>query len=734
MRRIRLLSLVLTLCMALGMIALPAYADGVQSDADGNASTTLTITLTIPAAPTKADATKNSVTLAAVDGCEYSKDKTNWQDERTFSGLLPGTAYTFYQRIKETDDNNASPASSATISTLADTYGMTVTLTIKPTPDAPDAPTAASTTKNSVTLTAVDGCEYKLGDGDWQDERTFSGLLPGTAYTFYQRIKETDDNNASPASSATIRTAADTYGMTITLVIKSAQTIAAEDVTATYGDTDKSVSAAVTDPATDGRAISYAVKEGSGDYIEVNEASGALTIKKVPPTDGKAYVTVTAAETDTCTEATKDVTVTISKAQVTVTAKAQTIKEGESIDTAVDQAELKGAVNGHTLSAVTLTVENGKISASEAQIQDAAENDVTGNYAISYAQGDLTVLAKISQTVTFKVVNGSWNDETTADKTVTLTGHEGDTLKLKADQIPAVGDKPADTYKAGALDVMPNTETAITEATAYTYTYSEKSKATVTTAPAAKALTYTGSAQELVTAGEAADGTMAYALGTDETTAPADGWSASIPTATEAGNYYVWYKAVGDENHTDAQAACVAVKITAPDEVTSAGDADFTKDDADSGVKGMDTGSVKDQMEKVAVQDETPVAANQTKEVTVSMEVTAVSEDQISNAEKTGILALMSETDEDQVQSDFLDISVEKTVTLYDVDANGNKTVDSENTTQMTNLGQVVDIPVKYDLTGKKNPVVARYHNGSVQKFTRLSAKPAPGNLEDRTF
>ncbi|SFN61408.1 hypothetical protein SAMN04487831_102155 [Pseudobutyrivibrio sp. UC1225] len=77
----------------------------------------------------------------------------------------------------------------------------------------------------------------------------------------------------------------------------------------------------------------------------------------------------------------------------------------------------------------------------------------------------------ISQTVTFKVVNGSWDDGTTADKIVTLTGNEGDTLKLTTEQIPAVGTKPNDGYKAGSWDVTPSTDTAISSNVTYTYTY-----------------------------------------------------------------------------------------------------------------------------------------------------------------------------------------------------------------------------------------------------------------------
>lgn len=60
-----------------------------------------------------------------------------------------------------------------------------------------------------------------------------------------------------------------------------------------------------------------------------------------------------------------------------------------------------------------------------------------------------------------------------------------------------------------------------------------KGTATVTKAPTAKALTYTGSAQALVTAGTATGGTMQYSLGTaTEATEP---YTASIPTATDAG-------------------------------------------------------------------------------------------------------------------------------------------------------------------------------------------------------
>ena len=77
----------------------------------------------------------------------------------------------------------------------------------------------------------------------------------------------------------------------------------------------------------------------------------------------------------------------------------------------------------------------------------------------------------ISQTVTFKVVNGTWDDGNTSDKIITLSGMEGDTLRLSSGQIPAVGTKPNDGYKAGSWDVTPSTDTAISSNVTYTYTY-----------------------------------------------------------------------------------------------------------------------------------------------------------------------------------------------------------------------------------------------------------------------
>ena len=78
--------------------------------------------------------------------------------------------------------------------------------------------------------------------------------------------------------------------------------------------------------------------------------------------------------------------------------------------------------------------------------------------------------------------------------------------------------------------------------------------AEVTILPTAKPLTYTGQAQELVTEGTATGGEIQYSLSKDS------GYSATVPTGINAGDYSVWYKVVGDENHSDTDP--VEVKIT----------------------------------------------------------------------------------------------------------------------------------------------------------------------------
>ena len=65
-----------------------------------------------------------------------------------------------------------------------------------------------------------------------------------------------------------------------------------------------------------------------------------------------------------------------------------------------------------------------------------------------------------------------------------------------------------------------------------------------------------------MTGGSVTGGELRYVLGTDASTAPAlDSFKTDIPTGTDAGTYYVWYRVEGDANHNDVAPACIEVKI-----------------------------------------------------------------------------------------------------------------------------------------------------------------------------
>ncbi len=76
------------------------------------------------------------------------------------------------------------------------------------------------------------------------------------------------------------------------------------------------------------------------------------------------------------------------------------------------------------------------------------------------------------------------------------------------------------------------------------------------TPPVAKAgLVYTGKPQRLIEPGTAEGGTLLYSLNENS------GYSEEIPTGTNAGTYTVWYKVMGDEDHTDLASASIEASI-----------------------------------------------------------------------------------------------------------------------------------------------------------------------------
>ncbi|MBQ6316586.1 MAG: Ig-like domain-containing protein, partial [Oscillospiraceae bacterium] len=184
-----------------------------------------------------------------------------------------------------------------------------------------------------------------------------------------------------------------------------------------------------------------------------------------------------------------------------------------------------------------------------------------GNYTESATKEFTIAKAKGKLSYAEETVSKTWGDDAFTNK-LTNTGdlrvtYDSDNEAV-AEVHPTTGEvtiKAAGTATIKATAVAAENENYYFEpGTAASYTLKvAKAASTVSVPPApVQDLEYNGGQQALVSAGETPNGTMQYALGTDASTPPADSaFSKDIPTGKDAGTYYVWYKVVGDDNHSD---------------------------------------------------------------------------------------------------------------------------------------------------------------------------------------
>ncbi len=223
MRQKRFLSWIMVFTLLVGMFSFPAYAEGntttISGDGTADKTGTMTITLVIP----KKTPAATDLTYTAPFDLTYSgSDKAATVEAASGimgMGNITVKYYSDTARANEATPKNVGTYYVGAMVAEGDQYaastgvlygdGWTFNITAS-TPDAPAAPTKASATKTSVTLNAVSGCEYSKDGTTWQDSTEFTGLLPGTEYTFYQRVKATANTNVSSASSASFSTEADT--------------------------------------------------------------------------------------------------------------------------------------------------------------------------------------------------------------------------------------------------------------------------------------------------------------------------------------------------------------------------------------------------------------------------------------------------------------------------------------------------------------------------------------------
>jgi len=225
--------------------------------------------------------------------------------------------------------------------------------------------------------------------------------------------------------------------------------------------------------------------------------------------------------------------------------------------------EAKLLVNAGTANGGTMQYKLGENGEWIADIP-AATN--AGEYTVYYkVKGDSNHSDSAEGNVTVTIAKKQITAPT-ADSTVFTYNGEAQTYMLATGADYTIGGASVTQTNAGTytitvtLNDTDNTEWSDETAAAKTYSFViAKANSAVTNAPTAKTdLKYTGSAQTLVTAGTAANGTMQYKVGNGE-------WSTDIPTATNAGTHTVYYKVVGNSNYNDVAESNFDVTIAKAD-------------------------------------------------------------------------------------------------------------------------------------------------------------------------
>ena len=267
-------------------------------------------------------------------------------------------------------------------------------------------------------------------------------------------------------------------------------------------------------------------------------------------------------------------TYTIGKATLTVTAENKEITYGDAVPNyTVTYSGLKDNDTAEDL--------GGRLSfaCDYAQFSNKGTYTITpsgfesGNYEISYVPGTLTVNPKaITVTIANKT---SVYGKAIAELTATDNGIVNNDTNVYSLTTTATGTANVGTYPITGTALDANYDIIFVDGT-YTIT---KAQAVGTSPTAVSGLVYNKSAQTLIAAGSTNDGTMVYSLEKEGE------YTSELPQATAAGTYYVWYKVIGDGNHSDSAPVSAEVKI----------------DKADPSIGAVTAGVVNDTLETSAI-------------------------------------------------------------------------------------------------------------------------------------
>lgn len=252
----------------------------------------------------------------------------------------------------------------------------------------------------------------------------------------------------------------------------------------------------------------------------------------------------------------------ILKAPLTVTAKNDTITYGDALS--FDGVVYSGFVGEEDESVLngSLAYECKYDRGGAAGKYDVTPGGLTAeNYDIEFVTGTLTVEPK--------VVSIAWGEQTVfvyngSEQIPTATAEgllEGDDCELTVTGAA----KNAGNYTA-TVTGLSNPNYKMRASGSKQDFEILKADPTMIKAPVAvENLVYSGKAQTLVVAGEAQNGVMVYKL------EGADSYTDALPSATEAGDYTVYFMVQGDENYKDSKVQELTVTIAeAPESSSSA--------------------------------------------------------------------------------------------------------------------------------------------------------------------
>ena len=430
--------------------------------------------------------------------------------------------------------------------------------------DVAEASVTVEIKAKALTITAKDqtvsyGTAITQGTG----QVTVSGLVSGdtlTAITLTQStVNVTTTGTITPSAAATTNGIGN-YSVTYTngkLTITAVEPIKTDPVkigNLTYnGSAQNLVTAGTSSHGTFSYKLSTASTYGSSIPTGTNAGTYSVDWKFVADANhGGGTVTGTITN------------ISIAQKSLTIAAKKQSVVYGTAITQGTNQVTVTGLVSGDSLTAIMLTQSTVNVTTTGTITPSAAATTKgISNYSVTYDTANLTITQK-ALTITAKAQTVNYGTAITQGTgQVTVTG------LVTGDSLTAITLTQSTVNVTTTGTITPSAAATTNGISNYSVTYNtgvltiNKVSASVTKKPTAKSLTYNTEAQALVNAGTANGGTMYYQMTTSNSKPTnTSGFSATIPTGTNAGTYYVWYYVKGDSNHTDTAISETAVTVT----------------------------------------------------------------------------------------------------------------------------------------------------------------------------